>query len=247
MCQRSIDAQFKELRDILLPLARGFADFDKHVKTLSEAVGMVTSRIASVEQTVNALSAKVAMFAEMEQDFNNLTARVCKKSRHMLPLHQMYLVLHDPGPQWNKSTALQLQGPMAQGHLMTTGTHDEGLILPQAQKMNNHEVPSFFDSLANNTSKELHSGSIPFGKSLVCWHVTNLLEFIAKQAPCQSDLFLRQEANLRTLLSVIKMMVFLMQSTVPSAAPILLSQCVNPDQLKIERSENNLFRYGKIG
>ena len=171
--------------------------------------------------------------------------RVCAKSRHMLPLHQMYLVLHDPGPQWNKSTALQLQGPMAHGHLMTTRTHDEGLILPQAQKINNHEVPSFFDSLANNTSKELHSGSIPFGKSLVCWHVTNLLEFIAKQAPCQSDLFLRQEANVRTLLSVKKMMVFLMQSTVPSAAPILLSQCVNPDQLKIERSENNLFRYGK--
>ena len=51
MGHRSIDAQFKELRDILLPLARGFADFDNYVKTLSEAVGMVTSRIASVEQT----------------------------------------------------------------------------------------------------------------------------------------------------------------------------------------------------
>ena len=58
-CVNAIDAQFKELRDILLPPARGFADFDKHVKTLSEAVGMVTSRIASVEQTVNALSAKM--------------------------------------------------------------------------------------------------------------------------------------------------------------------------------------------
>ena len=56
MGHRSIDAQFKELRDILLPLARGFADFDNHVKTLGEAVGMVTSRIASIEQTLNALS-----------------------------------------------------------------------------------------------------------------------------------------------------------------------------------------------
>ena len=87
MGHRSIDAQFKELRDILLPLTRGFADFDKHVKTLSEAVGMVTSRIASVEQTVNALSAKMAMFAEMEQNFNKLTARAT--SRHMRPLHQI--------------------------------------------------------------------------------------------------------------------------------------------------------------
>ena len=58
MGHRSIDAQFKVLRDILLPLARGFADFENHVKTLSEAVGMVTSRITSVEQSVNAFSAQ---------------------------------------------------------------------------------------------------------------------------------------------------------------------------------------------
>ena len=51
----SIDGQFKEPRDILLPLVREFADFDNHVETPSEAVGMVTSRIASVEQTVHSL------------------------------------------------------------------------------------------------------------------------------------------------------------------------------------------------
>ena len=85
MGHRSIDAQFKEVRDILLPLARGFADYDNHVKTLSEAVGMVTSRIASVEQTVNALSAKMASFAALEQNVStltenvsSLTARICK-------------------------------------------------------------------------------------------------------------------------------------------------------------------------
>ena len=85
MGHRSIDAQFKELRDILLPLARGFADFDNHVETLGEAVGMVTSRIASVEQTVNALSAKIASFAALEQNVStlrenvsSLTARICK-------------------------------------------------------------------------------------------------------------------------------------------------------------------------
>ena len=43
MGHRSIDAQFREFRDILLPLALGFADFDNHVKTLSEAMGMVTN------------------------------------------------------------------------------------------------------------------------------------------------------------------------------------------------------------
>ena len=69
----------------LLPLARGFADFDNHVKAISEAVGAVTSRITSVEQTVNTLSAKMALFAEMEQNVSALnhnvssvTARICK-------------------------------------------------------------------------------------------------------------------------------------------------------------------------
>ena len=120
---------------------------------------------------------------------------------------------------------------MAQGHLTTTETHDEGFIFPQAQKMNNHDVPPF------SISKELHSGSIPLGMNLVCWHVTNLSEFISKQVPCQSDLFLKHEGNVKTLLLAFRMMAFLVQSTVLSVAPVLLSQCVNPDQLKSERSE----------
>ena len=85
LCQRSIDAQFKELRDILFPLARGFADFDKNVKTSSEAVGMIASRIDRVEQTVNAFSAKMASFATLELNVSTLTenvsshtARICK-------------------------------------------------------------------------------------------------------------------------------------------------------------------------
>ena len=78
MGRRSINAQFNELRECLLPLARGFADFDKQVKSICEAVGIVTSRITSVEQTVNAPCAKVALFAAMEEDFISLTARTCQ-------------------------------------------------------------------------------------------------------------------------------------------------------------------------
>ena len=82
MGHRSIDAQFKDLRDILLPPARGFADFDKHVKTISEAVGVVTSRITSVEQTVNALVAKVALLEQtvntLTENVSSLTARECQ-------------------------------------------------------------------------------------------------------------------------------------------------------------------------
>ena len=42
---------------------------------------------------------------------------------------------------------------------MTTETRDEDLILFPAPKMNNHGLPSFPDSFANNTSKEVQSGS----------------------------------------------------------------------------------------
>ena len=181
---------------------------------------------------------------EMEQN-SVPSPHVCASSRRMLPQHQMFPVRQHPGLHSNTLTTPQPQGPMAQSHLMTTETHDEDLILPQAQKMNNHEVPSYFDSLASNTSKELQSGSIPFGKSPICWYVTNLSEFIAKQVPCQSGLLLKHAANAKTLLLDIRMMAFLMQLTVTSAAPTLLSQCVNPDQLKTERLENNLCRCGK--
>ena len=157
----------------------------------------------------------------------------------------MYPVRQDPGLRSNKLTAPQPQGPLAQDHLMTTETRDEDLILPQAPKMNNHEVPFYYDSLANNTSKELQSGSLPYGKSPICKLATNLSEFIARQVPCQSDLFLKHQANLKTLVLDIRMMVFLMQSTVRSAAPVLLSQSVNPDQLKTERLENNLRPCGQ--
>ena len=107
------------------------------------------------------------------------------------------------------------------------------------------EVPSCYGSFANNTTKGLRSGSIISMKSPTCQPTVDLIQFIAKQGPCQLGLFLNLEANVKTLLLDIKMMVFPMQSTVPSATPVLLSQCVNPDQLKTERLENNLRPCGK--
>ena len=117
---------------------------------------------------------------------------VCASSRYIPLQHQMYPVRRDLGLRSNKLTAPQPQGPMAQDHLMTTETRDEDFILPHAPKTNNHEVPSYSDSLVNNISKELHSGSIPFGMDQTCKLATNLSEFTARQVPC--------EANIRTLL-----------------------------------------------
>ena len=156
----------------------------------------------------------------------------------MQPLALAVPTRQDLGTYLDKTMAPQplgLLGPMALGHLMTTETQDEDLILSPAPKMNNHEVPSYFASLANKTSKGLQSGSIPVGKNPICQHTTNLSEFIAKQVLCRSGLYLKHEPNVKTLLLDIKMMVSPMQLTVPSAAPIQISLSANPNQLKTVR------------
>ena len=61
---------------MLLPLTRGFADFDNQVKSICEAVGVVTSRITSVE-TFNAFSTKMALFAAPSQKMSVLSLYAC--------------------------------------------------------------------------------------------------------------------------------------------------------------------------
>ena len=70
-------------------------------------------------------------------------------------------------------------------------------------------------------------------------------EFIAKQVPCRSGLFVKHEPNVKTLLLDIKMMVFPVLLTVFSAKPIQLSLSVNPNQLKTESLEINLRLCGE--
>ena len=62
-------------------------------------------------------------------------------------------------------------------------------ILP---KMNEQEVPSYFGSHSNNTTKGLRSGTIIFGKNPTCQPATNLSEFIAKQVLCRPDSYLKR-------------------------------------------------------
>ena len=177
------------------------------------------------------------------QRWNRISApslHVCANLRHMHPQHEMYPLRHDPGLQLNKLTAPKPQGPMAQDHLMTTETQDAGLILTLVPKMNRHEVPSYYGSHANKTTKGLRSGSIIFVKNPTCQPTTNLSEFIAKQVLCRPDSYLKHEPNVRTLWPNIKTMVSHTKLTAPSAAPQQLSRCVNPNQLKTGRSESNL-------
>ena len=151
---------------------------------------------------------------------------VYARSRPLHTQHQIFPVQQHPGLHSNKLTAPWPQGPMDQDHLMTIGIRDADLILPQALKMNMREVPSYYGSRANSSTKGLRSGSIIFGKHPICQHTTSLSEFIAKQVPCRSGLFLNHEANVKTLLLDTKMMVFPMRLTVPFAASkqLLLSR-----------------------
>ena len=118
-------------------------------------------------------------------------------------LTRQYLGVYlDGSPQ-----PLGLSAPMAQGHPMTTGIRDVDLILSQALRMNMHEVPSYYGSLVNNTTLELQSRSIIFGKNPICQLTISLSRFIAKQVPRRSGLYLNHERNVTTLWPDVKMMV----------------------------------------
>ena len=103
------------------------------------------------------------------QRWNRISApslHACARSRHMQPQHPLYPIRHDPGLQVN--------------HLTTKETQDEDLIHSQAPKMNNPVVPFYYNSLANNTTKGLQSGSITFGKNPICQHATNPVKIHCK-------------------------------------------------------------------
>ena len=135
--------------------------------------------------------------------------------------------------------------PMDLGHPMTIGKQDVDLIHPQALLMSMREVPSYYDFLANNTTRLLQSGSILSVKNPACQPTIDLLQFIVKQVPSRSGLLLNHEPNIKTLLSDIKIMASPLRLTVPFATSEQLSLSANLRKLKIERLENNLRPFGE--
>ena len=135
---------------------------------------------------------------------------------------------------------LGLSGPVALGHLMIIGIQDADLIPPQALLMNMREVQSYYDSHVNSTILELRGGSTLFGKGPTCQPTIDLLLSIVKPVPRRSGLYLNHEPNVKILLSDIKRKAIPYVIDSPSAAPIQISSCVNPNPLKTERLENNL-------
>ena len=135
---------------------------------------------------------------------------------------------------------LGLSGPIDLDRLMTE-KRDEGLILSQALLMSMREVPSYFDSFANNTIK----GSILNVKKSTCLPMTGLLQFIVKQVPCRSELYLSHEPNVKFFLVRYKDIGNLLRLTVPIATPKQQLLSANLRQWKTEKLENNLHLSGE--
>ena len=246
MASRSTDEQLREIRELLLPLvplARSVANYENHIQTITNSVVLLTSRITNIEQIVNTFSNKMASLAEMEQNYSSLTARLCKVEGDMVSASSV----SGSARSWNVigqndgSTAAGSHGP---------GSSDD-----------NRNTRRRLDTLSSTEDEQPRSAVLfrfsceQYLKLITKWIDTLWAESnmpacnkpvrIHCKAVSQACLFLKHEAHVKTLLLDVWMMVCLMQLTVPSAAPIQLSQCVNPDQLKTERLENNLRLRGK--
>ena len=148
-----------------------------------EAVGFLTSRITSVEQIVNTLSAKMVSFAEVEHHIISLTARMCKFKEVRFP-PQVPPVRQDPG---------QIEGPMTQCRLKGAGTQDADSTLSQIQIMKMLEVPFYYGFLVNNAVLACLLGLINCLQQPTCSQPMCPSGFTAKQGPHLPDLNLARE------------------------------------------------------
>ena len=162
------------------------ARIENCVQTLAQTVAAQTTKITNIEQIVGSFVARGtsletnAASGSIQQDLGTCLDRVTAPS-----------------------------GPMALGHPMITGIQGVDLILLQALRTNMHGVPSYYDSHVSNTTLELRTGSMTFGKNQTFQSITNPSEFIAKQDLCRPDSYSKQEPSVRTLWSDIQMMVSL--------------------------------------
>ena len=187
-----------------LPLfIQNAARIENCVQTLAQTVAAQTTKIPNIEQIVGNLWAHVT----------SLETNAASGSSGPDSTRSLGICLDRvPAPQ-----PLGLSGPMAQDHLMTTKTPDEDLILPQPVLMNMRQVPSYYDSRANNTTKGLQSGSM-LGS-------TSVRLVFESRAKCQ-DFVVRYKDNGPP-----------MRLTVPFATPKQLLMSANLRQLKTEKLE----------
>ena len=171
----------------------------------------------------------------MEQNFSTLTARLCKVETYAASASNVSGSARSwPSlEQVDGSTAAGSHGPGASNDNRNTRRRLDTSSSPADEHARSAVLVRFH---VNSTILELRSGSILFGKGPTYQPTINLSQFIARQAPCQAGLYLKQEPNVKTLLPDIK---------IPFAASKQLSRSANPKPLKTGRSESNLRLCGE--
>ena len=153
-----INEMFVQIEKLPL-LIQSVSRFENCVQTLSQTVASYDAKITNIDQMVAALQPVLPPWKRMRRSSGSGSAKSCT------------ILVHCDG-----STATGSIGSHEPGscHLMTKEIQGEDLIHSHAPKMNNHKVPFHYDSLVNNTTKGLQSGSIIFGKNPICQQTTNL-------------------------------------------------------------------------
>ena len=136
MMEEKINEMFVQIAKLPL-LMQSASRFENCVQTLSHTVASYDAKITKIEQIDSSLAARVTI----------LERNATSVSSGSGSARSWNILGHSDG-----STATGSSGSMARGRLTTTGTQDVDSIPFPVQRMNMHEVPSYYDSLASNTT-----------------------------------------------------------------------------------------------
>ena len=162
--------------------------------------------------------------------------RAMRQSYHLI--HRGGALLREKWPSWRslKSTRLKLCDDFL--GCSTTGCS-------YGSCSNRHEVPSYYGSRVKNATKGVTKWIDTLWEESNMPAYNKLVRIHCKAGSMSVRLVFETRAKCQDFIARYKMMVSPMQLTVPSAAPIQISFFVNPIQLKTERLENNLRRWGE--
>ena len=154
-------------------LLSNFVHFETQIAQILALTTWMSRMDSHITKTLGDFSTRLA---EVEQNFSSFTARLCKVETYAASTSNVSGSARSwPAlEQVDGSTAAGSHGP---GSSDVNRNTRRRLDTSQALLMNMREVPSYYDSLVNSTSKGLQSGSLPFGKNPICWRVRNLSEF----------------------------------------------------------------------
>ena len=206
-------------------LVQGFTRFENSILSLSQSAASVTNKISNIEKSVDGLAARVAALEDTAASVSSGSGSA--RSWNVLG--------HSDGS--TATGSLGSRGPGSSDDNRNTRRRLETFSSPEDEHARSAVLLQF---PCEHTTLGLRIGSIIFGKSPTYQPVTNLSEYIAKQVPCQTDSYSKQEPHVRTLWPGIRMTVTLTRWIVPFAKAQPISQSASPSHSKTKKSGNVL-------